>query len=255
MKSVIIVVLVAAGFVSPVFGEEEVQARPESTFSAGVGFMVFDKPHKGGDTDVYPVPLIFWQKDRFVLSGIKFGYYFIYDEDWALSLIGQPRFEGYDDEESSALNGMDDREATYELGLECSRKFDWGTLSARILTDICGEHEGQEIQLTYKRKFENLLNTGGLALTPSAGVNWRSKQLNDYYFGVEGNEAMAGRPEYHAGSSVGFLAGLRLDYPVGEKWNLFSSVNVEWLGSEITDSPIVDEDTMLWFMAGAMYRF
>jgi outer membrane protein len=254
MKSILVYGMVLAGIVSTVFAEEQT-ARPEETFSAGLGLLVTDKPYKGGDTDVYGIPLIFYQKDRFVLSGLRLNYYFIYNDEWALSLIGAPRFEGYDDDESRALNGMDDRERTYELGLECSRAFDWGTLSACIMTDICGEHKGQEVRLTYKRKFDDILNFENLDLTPRIGVNWRSKQLNDYYYGVEGNEATVGRPEYHAGSSTGMLAGLRLDYPVGKKWNLFGSVNVEWLGNEITDSPIVNEHTIMSFMVGAMYQF
>ena len=229
--------------------------REKTTVMAGMGTLVIDKPYKGGDTDILPIPLFLYQKDRLVLSGTKISYYFIYDEDWALSLIGAPRFEGYDDDESRHLNGMHDRDGTYELGMECSRKFDWGTFSAKFFADVLGEHNGQEIQLTYKKNFDNILNVKNLDVTPLVGVNWRSQQLNDYYFGVEGSEVAAGRPEYHAGSSTGILAGLRVDYPLGQRWNLFSSLNIEWLNSEITDSPIVDEGAILSFLVGAMYRF
>jgi len=254
MKTGFLYFVLFSVIVSGAFAEDQT-AQPRERFSAGVGLMVVDKPHKGGDTDVLGIPLFFYQKDRFVLSGLRASYYFIYDEKWSLSLIGAPRFEGYDDDESTALNGMDDRERTYEAGLQLSRMFDWGTISVQALTDLCGRHRGQEVQLTYRRKFDDVLRFDGLDLTPRVGINWRSKQLNDYYYGVEGSEAMAGRPEYHAGDSMGVLAGLRADYPVGEKWNLFGAVNVEWLGSEITDSPIVDEDTRVSFMFGAMYEF
>lgn len=255
MKSMLSALLVV-GLFSAVFAEEPTPSTPEEpVFMAGVGTLLVDKPHKGGDTEFLAVPMLFYQKDRLVLSGITINYYLIYQDGWAVSLLGAPRFEGYDDDESRHLNGMDDRERTYELGLQCSRTFDWGTVSTAFFTDILGEHEGQEIRLTYKQTFKDMLAVKSLNLTPMVGVNWRSKQLNDYYYGVEGSEALPARPEYHAGSSTGILAGLRLDYPAGERWNLFSSVNVEWLGSEITDSPIVDEDTMISLLFGAMYKF
>lgn len=260
MKRQILYGLVLVTVFSIAFAEETTKTtapidRDKTTIMAGVGVLVIDKPHKGGDTDILPIPLFLYQKDRLVLTGTKISYYLIYDEDWAVSLIGAPRFEGYDDDESTTLNGMADREATYEAGLECSRKLDWGTFSAKFFADVLGEHNGQEIQLTYKKNFDDILNIKSLNLTPLIGINWRSKQLNDYYYGVEGSEATATRPEYHAGSSTGILAGLRVDYPVTERWNLFGSLNIEWLSSEMTDSPIVNEDTMVSFLLGAMYKF
>ena len=254
MKQAVYLLLITA-IAGSVFAEQQAPRRPTSTLSAGAGLLITDKPHKGGDTEIRPIPLIFYRVDRLVFTGLQFSYYFIYEEDMSLSLIGAPRFEGYDDDESRTLNGMHDRDGTYELGVDLSKSFDWGTVSLTALTDVLGEHSGQEVQLQYERKLNNVLDVPSLDITPSIGINWRSKQLNDYYYGVEGTEATPARPEYHAGSTVGVLAGLRLDYPVDEQWSLFSSFNIEWLGSEITDSPIVNEHTMTSFILGAMYRF
>ncbi len=252
----ILYALTAVSLFSAAFAEETTQPpRDESVFMAGVGTIIVDKPHKGGDTDITAGPMLFYQKDRLVLSGIKVNYYLIYDDSWAVSLLGTPRFEGYDDNESRYLRGMHDRDATYEIGIQGSRKFNWGTISATFLTDVLGEHKGQEIQLTCRQTIRNVLAVKSLNLTPSIGVNWRSQQLNNYYYGVRSSEALVTRPEYHVGSSTGILAGLRVDYQLGQKWSLFSSVNVEWLGSEITDSPIVDEHTMTSLLFGAMYKF
>lgn len=255
MKPFYVPVLLTAAVMSSVFAEEAAQTRPETVFSAGFGALIVDKPHRGGDTDVRAIPMVFYRNGRFVWSGTRVSYYLVYDQGWAVSLLGTPRFEGYDDDESSYLNGMHDRDATYEAGLQAAKTFDWGTLTATVLTDVLGEHGGQEIRLTYEKKLEDVLAVEKFDLTPQFGINWRSKQLNDYYYGVEGTEATPGRPEYHAGSTTGILAGVRFDYALSEKWNLFSAVNVEWLGSEITDSPIVNENAIVTCLFGAMYRF
>ncbi|MBL7214258.1 MAG: MipA/OmpV family protein [Phycisphaerae bacterium] len=36
---------------------------------------------------------------------------------------------------------------------------------------------------------------------------------------------------------------------------MFGTLNLEWLNSEIKDSPIVDQDYLLSFFVGAMYTF
>ena len=255
MRIILLSSLAFINLFSVAFAEDSAPPKPESTLMAGLGVIISDKPYKGGDTETMVIPMILYRNDRLVFSGTKISYYLIYEEGWSLSVLGAPRFEGYDDDESIHLNGMHDRDATYEMGMECSKSFDWGTLSGKFFADVLGEHNGQEIQLTCKKSFDDVLNVKSLSLTPLFGLNWRSKQLNDYYFGVEGNEATAVRPEYHAGSSTGILASLRVDYPVGQRWSLFGSVSAEWLSTEITDSPIVDEDYMLSVIMGAMYRF
>ena len=151
MKKLLFVILSILCVSSSVFAEDSTVDRDKTTIMAGVGVLVIDKPHKGGDTDILPIPLFLYQKDRLVLSGTKISYYLIYDEDWAVSLIGAPRFEGYDDDESSTLKGMHDRDATYEVGFECSRKLDWGTLSAKFFADVLGEHKGQEVQFSVSK--------------------------------------------------------------------------------------------------------
>ncbi len=254
MRRVLLTVVILFISVSICFGQGEV-SEDETIFNGGVGMLVFTKPHKGGDTEIYPLPMVFFRKGRLVISGTNINYYFIHRDGWAVSALGKGRFEGYDDDEGLFLNGMHDREWTYELSVAVSKEFGWGKLTGSFSSDVLGEHKGHEIQFKYSKLFKNIFGVESLSTVPMIGMNWRSKQLNDYYYGVEGTEVSAIRAMYEAGSSVGVLAGLRVDYSLSEKWNVFGAFNYEWLGGEITDSPIVGEDHRSSLLVGAMYKF
>ena len=92
-------------------------------------------------------------------------------------------------------------------------------------------------------------------LTPNIGVNYRSRQLNDYYYGVRASEVIAGRPEYDVGDSVGLMVGAGIYYILSENMSLMGMISFEWLGDEIKNSPIVDEDYLEAFLLGMIYRF
>lgn len=230
-------------------------APPETTFQVGPGLLITDKAQKGGDTEVLVIPAFYYRQGRFLLFGPQASWVFVYEDGLMVSAIARLRFEGYNDNESRHLRGMSDRRATAEAGLSVAQEFDWGRLKAEWASDVLNEHKGHEIRLLADRRFEDVFGVEKLALTPGIGVNWRSKQLNDYYYGVEGKEATSSRPATNVGSTAGSLASLRVDYPLTERWNFFSSVSVEWLGSEITDSPIVDQHHRTSVLIGTLYKF
>ena len=87
------------------------------------------------------------------------------------------------------------------------------------------------------------------------GLNWRSDNLNNYYYGVRGKEATANRTVYKSGSSANPYAGVALDYQLAARWSIFSLFRNEWLGNEISDSPIVDQDSKISVILGLLYRF
>jgi len=235
---------------------EPMTEPPQRIFKLGAGFLTLDKPYKGIDQECYAIPFIFYQDQKFTLFGPMASYsLFGEDNQWALQGLARIRAEGYDNDDSSYLNGMSDRDPTLELGLRWMHNLDFAVMSLDFTHDVLDEHRGYEFKFSLRKPFQNVFDIESLTLIPSAGVNWRSKQLNDYYYGVRPSEAIAGRPAYDVGSSFGWLTGLQLNYQLSEKWSLLSIVNLEWFDDEITDSPIVDEDYSVSFLLGAMYEF
>ncbi|MBC8469094.1 MAG: MipA/OmpV family protein [Planctomycetes bacterium] len=250
---IMLAVVVETGFGPNV--KDSGYAGPKNLFLVGGGAIITKNPYKGIDTEIHGIPIIIYKTERFSLYGPRMSYLLFEDDGWEISSLAKVRFEGYEESDSRYLRGMDDREWTLELGGSLSKTFMLGKLTADFGTDILNEHKGHELRLSYSYDFRDMLKIPALTLTPNIGVNYRSRQLNDYYYGVRASEVIAGRPEYYVGDSTGLMAGVRLNYTLSENLSLMGMISFEWLGDEIKNSPIVDEDHIESFLLGIMYRF
>jgi outer membrane protein len=224
-------------------------------FLAGAGAVITRNPHKGIGTESHGIPLFLYRTEKLSLYGPMMNYSLLKDSGWEIRGLARIRFEGYEEDDSRYLRGMDDREWTLELGGSVSRALGEGRITADATADVLNEHKGHQVRLSYNYDFRGAANIRDLLVTPTVGVTYRSRQLNDYYYGVRSDEAIAGRPEYDVGDSTGLLTALRLNYRLNELWSVMAMAAIEWLGSEITDSPIVEKDYEITLLLGAMYRF
>jgi outer membrane protein len=222
-----------------------------STFQLGPGVVITDKPYKGIDSSVYPIPLVKFISGRFYISGATAGYRLLADECWTFDAIGKWRFDGYDADDSDRFEGMHNRNMTIDVGGEFTLTGGWGEAWVSAVTDAFGQHDGQEIKLGYTKPF--VFNK--LTLSPSGGLIWQSDNLANYYYGVRADEARPGRRTYHVGDSTNWFVGLRAEYQPDERWTLMAGVTYQFLDSKIRKSPIVDDDFVISFLAGAMYKF
>ena len=99
--------------------------------------------------------------------------------------IGKLRTDGYDEEDSEALEGMHNRHMTVDAGGEFTISGNWGKLYTSIVTDTMGQHDGQEFRVTYAKPFESEKSK----ITPSVGFALLSSKLANYYYGVRDGEA------------------------------------------------------------------
>ena len=223
----------------------------EAKWFVGAGAVVVSKPHIGVDAKIYPIPLIGYEGERAYLRGIMAGYRLFKGERWSLGPILRPRFDGYEASDSTALTGMSDRDPSLDAGAEWSWRADWGLLGVSLVTDVLGKHHGQELEFSYTALFPY----AGFEFVPSAALRWQSSNLTDYYYGVRTEEAAAGRPAYAPGDTITPVVRLMVRRKLSEKWSALGAAQYEWYGSEITDSPIVDDDYVVSFMLGLTYAY
>lgn len=257
MRILIVSVLLTAAQVLPARDvPEAAPSKDESLFLLGPGVLYIRDPYKGVDEDIYPIPLFIYRGERLSIFGPRATYSLFGEKDrWGVEALFRLRLEGYEDNDSRCLRGMDDRDGTIELGMRYIHDLDFAVVSAEFSQDILGEHDGCEMRLTLSKAFNSVLGIESLRLTPIVGVNWRSGDLNDYYYGVRPSEALPGRRAYTADSAPGLLTALQADYKLSNRWSLFGLVSLEWLDDEITDSPIVARDQITSALLGALYKF
>ncbi len=217
----------------------------------GAGAVVSSKPYVGVDTKVYPIPLFAYEGKRLYFHGIGAGYRLFNDKGLAIGPVIQPRFDGYEEDDSSALDGMDDRRLSIDAGVGLSWLTDVGLFGVSFVTDLLGIHDGQELDFSYAVLFR----WGGFDFTPSVGVRWKSENLVDYYYGVRAEEAAFGRPSYQGNDAVDPYVRLGVQRTLGGKWSLTAGVECEWLDDDISDSPIVDDNYEVSFLVGILYSW
>jgi len=132
----------------------------------------------------------------------------------------------------AALAGMALREQGTDLGFGYRQRMAWGTLGVEFLHNVDDASRGSEVRLRLAEE----VRRGELRLWPQAMLSWRDTKLNDYYYGVEPSEALAGRPAYEARAGVMPEVGLFAAYRITERWRLLAGASLARLPRTAADA-------------------
>ncbi|MEW8195419.1 MAG: MipA/OmpV family protein [Candidatus Thiodiazotropha sp.] len=222
-------------------------------------------PFLGEDNLAALIPMVAYKGERFYANlgnpGLSFfngssnfgglGYSVVKEDNYNIDLVGRIRAMGLYPEDNDDLEGIDDRDPGFDVGVTARWQTGVGELNAQLLADVSNTSKGQEVILSYAYP----LKYGQWSLRPELGISWQSGDMADYYFGVDSDEATAGRAVYEAGSAVTPFAGVEFEYAFDQKIDLIGGVGVGRLGDEIGDSPIVDERNLAGGYLGLSYKF
>jgi MipA family protein len=143
------------------------------------------------------------------------------------------------------------RDYAVELGFESLFDGEWGAATLRAFRDVSGTHDGFEIGVDYDYR----LTRGRFSIAPSVGVEYKSRKLNDYYWGVHADEASLTIVEYDVDAGASWHAGLRTNYYVTKHLRAALSVNYERLQKSVARSPLVKADYVLGYFGGLAWTF
>jgi len=144
-----------------------------------------------------------------------------------------------------------ERDYAIEAGFESLFGGEWGSATVHAFRDVSGTHDGFEIGADYDYR----ITRGRFSISPSLGIEYKSRKLNDYYWGVHDDEASFTVAEYHADGGFGWQAGLRSSYYLTKNLRLALSANYERLQSSVADSPLVKDDYVLGYFGGFAWTF
>jgi len=235
--------------------QTETKLEDEPSVYVGGGAIISSQPYVGADARVYPVPLFAYEGKRLYFRGIMGGYWLYAFDGFSDGPVLRPRFEGYNEDDSRELEGMEDRKWSIDGGLGVSWLTDIGLFGVTFVTDLLGRHKGQELDFSYTILFKY----GGFDFIPSAGVRWKSDNLVDYYYGVESDEIRfdqaISRASYEGDDAVDPYLRLAVRRKLTDRWSLLGAVQYEWFDDEIKDSPIVEDGYETSFLFGVMYSW
>ncbi|MFQ5469717.1 MAG: MipA/OmpV family protein [Gammaproteobacteria bacterium] len=218
---------------------------------AGAGVLGRTQAQIGVDSTTYLIPYIAYYGQSFFFEMNDFGYSMVDRQGYQLGLIGSLRFDGYDSGDSPALQGMRPRDHAIDGGVRIVLSGSLGEAEVKGITDLTNTHDGSEISIAFSRPiiFHKTM------IKPSLAVRWKSKKLMNYYYGVATDEVRSGRAAYNPDASLSWVTELDVMHGLSKHLSVVVNLAYEQLGTEYTDSPIIEDDYVITMFGGLIYRF
>lgn len=227
-------------------------------YSLGVAVSSRQSPYIGGNNAVllYPYLTSFTHSSMtdgwILIRDGGYGLRWVSENEWELGVIARIRALGLGNvnERADELVGISDRKWAIELGPTVGYR-DWPIhIHWTYWQEVTNRHGGftTDVAFSYPIKLQRGF------IVPRVGAIFESEEHTNYYFSVSEMEATPTRPAYAPGSTWNTRAEVRVGYALTPKWLLTGTVGAEWLGSEITNSPIVGRDEVLYGNVGLAYN-
>lgn len=226
------------------------QQEPRDGWTLGLSVVGDTNPYLGQGSDVLALPLIAYRSGPFAISTNGVEYRLLRNGPFSLTVAARPRFSGLISTDGAQLDGID-REVTGDVALEAV--YDIGRFYAdgAIRQEFTGEHDGQELRLGVGTR----QRLGAVGLSLNAGAAWQSEDLSQYIWGVSASEVAVGRPAYAPGNVLVPYLSIGARLPINDNLSLLGTIRADFLPSEVTDSPIIEDDTLISGGLGFVYRF
>lgn len=233
-----------------------IRAYDLNDYALGLSVSASQSPYTGGDDSIFAYPYLTsfrhaaFTNDWFLISDGDVGFRWVNDTGWELGLVGRLQTLGLGNSTGPNLIGLDDR----NWGIEIAPMIGWRKWPVHInfknYWEVLGRHDGTTSELRFSLPHE--FDRG--YFVPSARAIYRSSEYTNYYYGVSAGEVRPDRLEYQAGSSTGTAFGVSLGYAISDKWLLSGGIEIEYLGSDVSNSPIVDKDRIWSANIGLAYN-
>ncbi len=212
-------------------------------FGIGIEIKNDAQSYKDFDNDVYVSLYPQYRGEKLNINSNSISYSLFETDQYNFEILAKSLYYGYEAKDSTILKGMADRDQSIEFGGRASIKTAYGLFSLHALTDVLGNHKGQEVELRFGQPFytEQWIGKKEVVLGFVGGLRWQSKKMVNYYYSVKSNEATGARSEYHSGSVLIPFAGLELTTRFSEHLSFKGGVTVEHLPNSITNSPITSD--------------
>jgi len=258
-------------------------------FSVALGVGQKSNPLKGGeDIPLYFIPSVHYYGEQFYFDDGVLGYSFFENEQFTLSALvklnahaanfyrwhpanifipntqslgaASPSDEGKDEDEyekptTVELEQLAKRKWALDGGLQLNYFTDNNLMfQAQWTHDVSGVYQGDSLSIKVEKNI-SLRDDDRLRLKLSAGVDWHSAKLIDYYYGISERDDVDGSMFYKGKSSSNWFASTTLSYVMTERWRAVLTWQTSKLDAGISASPLVKDASINTSFIGVAYDF
>ena len=132
---------------------------------------------------------------------------------------------------------MEELDTVFNIALISFLHGDFGRMGIALQKELNGDNG-----LSAIARWESKVTQGRWSGSPRINIIWRNAASANYVYGVSAQDARPNRPEYELSGGLRSIISYELSYALIPKWELFGGLEYAWYSSEITESPIVDEE-------------
>ena len=226
---------------------DSIRSYDLNNYALGINFSVSQRPYTNAENSAFAYPYLTsfeyqgFTDDWLLIAEGDLGIRKVTESQWVFGLVGRIQTLGFGSEKPDELMGMEDKQWTVELAPFVAYR-GWPVhISAKPYKEISGRHGGWigEFRLEWP-----LQRSWGY-IVPSITASRLDDTYANYYYGVTPQEARPGRPPYTPGAATNLTARLTAGVQLSDKWLLSGHFEYEKLDAVISNSPIVDKDS-LW---------
>ena len=225
-------------------------------YALGLAYTVQESPYRGADSKGFAYPYLTsfrhsaFTDDWLLLTDGDVGARWVNDAGWVLGGVVRVRTEGTDTTLLDELTDIDIRSWRVEAAPLVGWR-GWPVhFELKWYHEIFSSYGGPTTEFKTSLPREHPWGW----FVPSVTLVHNSAEYNRYYYGVSESEARRGLEEYTPGSSTNVRVGLSTGYSFNDRWLLTVSLNHEWLGAAIENSPIVDKNSVWSGSIGIAYN-
>lgn len=232
----------------------------KEAYQWGVGFGVIFSPNPYKDTNstILPIPVVSYLGERLTIYG-PYVSYKLYKSDFTITeaqiFLYPERFKR-EDSNDPQMQKLDNRNYIAMAGFRQRFISAYGDINVGLNFDITGQSNGYMGVIEYEKRFVFIKGQHLFSLKPNIGLQYSSKQLTDYYYGISYDEAMrSGLAEYTPSDEVSPYLGLAFVYSYNRKWNISLTSRVNRLSDSVSDSPMISNQYVFTSTMAVSYSF
>jgi len=220
-------------------------------WAVGPGLFYKSSLYRNEDTTFTAAPLVYYWGERCSIYVKKASCRVFGNDGYEVSGILDLRTDGYEAEDSPFLVGMSDRDWTLDAGVGLEFDTPAGDLELELVADVLGEYDGYEASFSWAVPV--VLERAVMRF--AAGYHWKSEDLVDHYYGVEGPESTPDRPFYAPDSASSWSLTYNCNWRISRNWLALARAEYQQFSSEIENSPIVEDSGDVRAVAGVAWHF
>lgn len=117
--------------------------------------------------------------------------------------------------------------------------------------DISNVHKGQQVGLQYSHRWV----WHDFRFTLRTGTDWKSARLIDYYYGVSQRDTNNTELYFDGKSGWQTYLSINTTKPINENWSWLTKIGYRRLPNSLTNSPLIEKNSIRNVFLGVAYRF